>query len=100
MFNYASLPWRVRYGDYLEIRRTDDEVAKDKDTLKGSKSAESKSGGEALKGVSRRYERDGYIFRVGEDAANIGMGQIQVPESVATAFRFQHRSDIDIYLVS
>jgi len=99
-FNYKSLPWRIRNGDYLELRRTDVEAAKQ--TLKTSKGGESdraKIGGEALKGVSRRYERDGYIFRVGADSLDVGLGQIQVPESVATAFRFQHRMEVDIYIV-
>ena len=99
-FNYKSLPWRIRNGDYLELRRTDAEAAKQ--TLKTSKGGESdraKIGGEALKGVSRRYERDGYIFRVGADSTDTVIGQIQVPESVATAFRFQHRMEVDIYIV-
>lgn len=106
MFNYASLPWRVRYGDYLEIRRTDEEAAKDipKGSGKvgegGGAGEKGRTGGEALKGVSRKHARDGYIFRVGEDAPNVGIGQIQVPESVANAFKFQHRLDIDVYLVS
>lgn len=102
MFNYASLPWRVQYGDYLEIRRTDEEVGKEslKGASKGGESDKARSGGEALKGVSRKHSRDGYIFRVGEDAPNVGIGQIQVPESVATAFKFQHRLDIDVFLVS
>lgn len=102
-FNYASLPWRVRHGDYLEIRRTNEEVTKTKEGLKGSsKGAESekaRAGGEALKGVSRKHNRDGYIFRVGDDAPNVAIGQIQVPESVATAFKFQHRLDIELHLV-
>lgn len=102
-FNYASLPWRVRHGDYLAIRRTNEEVTKTKEGLKGSsKSAESekaRAGGEALKGVSRKHNRDGYIFRVGDDAPNVAIGQIQVPESVATAFKFQHRLDVELHLV-
>lgn len=100
MFNYKSLPWTIRNGDYLEIRRTDEEAAKD--SLKGSKkdSDRNKTGGEALKGVSRRYERDGYIFRVGEDCQDVTQGQIQIPESVASAFHFQHRLEIDIFMVS
>ena len=100
MFNYKSLPWTIRNGDYLEIRRTDEEAAKD--SLKGSKkdSDRNKTGGEALKGVSRRYERDGYIFRVGEDCQDVTQGQKQIPESVASAFHFQHRLEIDIFMVS
>lgn len=100
-FNYASLPWRVRNGDYLEIRRTDEEVTKEglKGSSKGAESEKARSGGEALKGVSRKHGRDGYIFRVGDDAPNVAVGQIQVPESVATAFKFQHRLDIELYLV-
>lgn len=101
-FNYASLPWRVRYGDYLEIRRTNEEVTKEglKGSSKGAESEKARAGGEALKGVSRKHDRDGYIFRVGDDAPNVAIGQIQVPESVATAFKFQHRLDIELYLVS
>jgi hypothetical protein len=100
-FNYASLPWRVRYGDYLEIRRTDEEVSKEglKGSSKGAESEKARAGGEALKGVSRNHNRDGYIFRVGDDAPNVAIGQIQVPESVATAFKFQHRLDIELHLV-
>lgn len=106
-FNYASLPWRIRYGDYLEIRRTDEEVARD--SAKSSKPAETMAPpgapekvqpGGALKGVSRKYRRDGYIFRVGEDAPNVSVGQIQLPESVAIAFNMQHRSEVDIHRVS
>lgn len=99
-FSYKSLPWRIRNGDYLELRRTDAEAARE--TLKTSKGGESdraKTGGEALKGVSRRYERDGYIFRVGADSPETEVGQIQVPESVATAFGFQYRMECDIYIV-
>lgn len=101
LFNFASLPWRVRYGDYLEIRRTDEEANKDglKGSSKAGESDKARAGGEALKGVSRKHGRDGYIFRVGEDAPNVAVGQIQVPESVATAFKFQHRLDIDLFLV-
>lgn len=101
VFNYASLPWRVRYGDYLEIRRTDEEAHKDglKGSNKTGESEKARAGGEALKGVSRKHGRDGYIFRVGDDATNVAVGQIQVPESVATAFKFQHRYDVDILLV-
>jgi hypothetical protein len=82
------------------MRRTDTEAAKD--TLKTSKGGDSdraKSGGEALKGVSRRYERDGYIFRVGADCVEETIGQISVPESVAAAFKFHHRLEVDIYIV-
>jgi hypothetical protein len=100
-FNYASLPWRIRPGDYLEIRRTDEEFTRDASkNIKGGENDQSKAGGEALKGVSRKFKRDGYIFRVGEDAPNLSIGQIQVPESVAAAFKFQHRLDVDIHYVS
>lgn len=99
-FNYASLPWRIRPGDYLEIRRTDEEVTRESvKGIKGSDGDQTKAGGEALKGVSRKFKRDGYIFRVGEDAPNLSIGQIQVPESVAAAFKFQHRLEVDIHYV-
>ena len=100
IFNFKSLPWRIRNGDYLEMRRPDAEPGKE--ALKTSQGGDSdrKAGGEALKGVSRRYERDGYIFRVGADDADMEAGHIKVPESVATAFRFQHRLEVDIYIVS
>jgi hypothetical protein len=102
LVNYDSLPWIVGPGDYLEIRKI--RRPKDKNDhanqkgMPGKKERE-KSGGEALKGVRRGSGRDGYIFMVGEDAVNVPVGQIQVPESVAAAFAFQHRLEIEILRV-
>lgn len=95
-FNHASLPFRVRPGEYLEIRRIRRAPA---EKLKGEESTP-KTGGEALKGVPRYLGRDGYVFRAGEDAPNVPVNQVQVPDSVATAFRLQHRSDVEIIRVS
>ena len=81
LVNYTSLPWSVRPGDYFEIRSVRREK---KDT-----------GGEALRGVKWSLGRAGFTFRIGHDA-NVPVGQIQVPESVATAFHFQHRAEVEV----
>jgi hypothetical protein len=92
-FNHASLPFRVRPGEYFEIRRLGRPTK-----VKGEEGV--KSGGEALKGVPRYLGHDGYVFRAGDDAASVPLNQIQVPDSVATAFRLQHRLDVEVIRVS
>ena len=57
------------------------------------------AGGDALKDIAKNMGRDTFIFRVGEDMPNIPINQIQVPESVAAAFRFQHRSEVELVKV-
>lgn len=94
--NYASLPFRVRPGEYLEIRRVKRPAAA---RVKGEERSQ-RVGGEALKGVPRYLGRDGYVFKVGEDMPNVPVGQIQVLDSVASAFRLQHRSDVEVLRVS
>lgn len=74
--NYASLPWDVQPGDYFEIRPLQ-RVDK----------------GEALKGVP--FSRRAFVFRLGDDAS-VPIGQVQMPDSVASAFSFQHRADVEI----
>ena len=61
---------------------------------------EVKAGGEALKGLKKRGKgHDSFVFRVGEDSTNIQLGQIHVPESVASAFEFRVRSEVEIIRV-
>jgi len=100
LLSHASLPWHVEPGDYLEIRRIrrDEGGAKSKSTPNAAEPA--KSGGEALRGVAKGTQRDGYVFRLGEDAPNVPGNQIQVPESVAAAFKFQHRLEVEVVRVS
>jgi hypothetical protein len=78
--NYDSLPWNVKPGDYFQIRKIRRKEGK---------------GGEASKGGAR----GGYVFKLGEDA-NVPLGQIQVSESVASAFTFQHRLEVEVVRVS
>ena len=82
LVNYTSLPWHVKPGDYFEIRS----VRREK----------KETGGEALRGVKWSLGRAGFTFRVGNDAANVPVGQIQIPDAVASAFHFQHRADVEI----
>jgi hypothetical protein len=95
-FNHTSVPFRVRPGDYLEIRRLRRAIP----TKPSGDEGTPRTGGEALKGVPKYRGRDGYVFRAGEDAPNVPLNQVQVPDSVATAFRLQHRSDVEIIRVS
>lgn len=104
-FAYDSLPWKVRPGDYLQIKRVqrDDRHSTSRTRGMGGMGGSgpmdgAKAGGEAIKGLSRK--RNAYIFRAGEDTPNIPMGQIHLPESVASAFRFQHRSEVEVIRVS
>jgi len=105
-FAYDALPFKVQPGHYLEIRRIDrPELANNGNfsrTMGSSLSgpaAEKSAGGEALKNLAPNTGRDAYIFRVGEDCPNVPISQIQVPETVASAFRFQHRLDVSVVRV-
>lgn len=60
---------------------------------------ESKTGGEALKGLGKKSERDGFVFRVGEDCPNVPLNQVQVPDTVAAAFRFVNRLEVELIRV-
>ncbi|KAK4690095.1 SEA/GATOR complex protein SEA1/DEPDC5, partial [Tremellales sp. Uapishka_1] len=101
LVSFASLPWDVQAGDYLEIRRVKP-LRKNEARDRGMGAAppqlmqtdEVDLG--ALEGVQRGKGREGFIFRVGDDAPSIPPGQIQVPNSVAAAFKLQHRADVEI----
>ena len=100
LLSHSALPWPVRSGEYLEIRRIRPHGAHAARARgMGGEPAQVKLGGEALQGVVRNKGRDGYLFRIGEDAPHIPSNQIQVPESVAAAFRFQHRLDVEVFRV-
>lgn len=101
---HSALPWRVQTGDYLEIRRIHRSEPHSLSRQRGmgvgpNGPMDGKvTGGEALKRV-KGEGRDTYIFRVGEDCPNVPINQIQVPESVASAFRLQHRSEVEVVKV-
>lgn len=95
-FNHTSVPFRVRPGDYLEIRR----LRRAAPSKPSGDEGAPRIGGEALKGVPKYRGRDGYVFRAGEDAPSVPLNQVQVPDSVATAFRLQHRTDVEVIRVS
>ncbi|KAL7422858.1 vacuolar membrane-associated protein iml1 [Cryptotrichosporon argae] len=82
---YASLPFAVREDDFLQIRPVEDVHARQGMT----------GGGEALEGVRERA-RQGYIFKLGADDPSVPLGQIQVPNSTAQAFRMQNRLDVQV----
>lgn len=95
LLSYASLPWDVKPGDYFEIRRTAGAsmpVRPGPHPLPDERSGE----GDALEGVKPGKGRDGYIFRLREDMTNVPLNQIQVPNSVAQAFKLQHRQDVQV----
>lgn len=95
LLSHASLPWDVRPGDYFEIQRL---PGADMPVRPGPHPIlEERSGdGDALEGVKLGKGRDGYIFRLREDMPNVPLNQIQVPNSVAQAFKLQHRQDVQI----
>ncbi|EIW66543.1 hypothetical protein TREMEDRAFT_35030 [Tremella mesenterica DSM 1558] len=100
LFSFNTLPWLVRTGDYLEIRRIGN-AGLEKTAAHGPHAL--KAGGEALKSVVREAKagevRDGYVFRVGADAPNIPINQIHIPETVASAFCLQHRLEVQVMRV-
>lgn len=102
LFNHLSVPLTVRAGDYLEIHRIRRPGGKNdaKRRGMGGDASHGRTKGEASKGVAKGSGRSGYVFRVGEDTPNVPLGQIQVPESVAVAFDFQHRQEVEISRVS
>jgi len=104
-FSYDALPWPVRAGDYLQIRRIERDDPLPMSMKRGFGMSivgpsEVKGGGEALKQIASGSKRDAYIFRVGDDCPNIPINQIQVPDSLAAAFRFQHRLEVEVSRVS
>ena len=92
-FAYAALPWSVRPGDYVEIRRPRRRAG----LLANQATDRNKA--EATKGVLRDSGRDGYVFMVGEDVPNVPLNQIQVPESIAASYKLQHRLEVDVFRV-
>lgn len=98
-FSYASLPWPVKVGDYLEIRRIS--PAQRTGTPGPTPVKNERSGdGDAVEGVKPDKGRDGYVFQVREDMPNVPLNQIQVPNSVANAYRLQHRQDVEVIKIS
>ena len=101
LFSYMAIPWSVRPGDYLEIRRIRRPDVRAVARTRGmGGEPQARLRGEALKGVIRNAGRDGYIFRAGQSASNVPASQIQVPETVAVAFKLQHRTDVEVVRVS
>ena len=96
---HAALPWKVRVGDYIEIRA----IPKDAEQLGNGMGlvpapSDEVKGGEALRGLKKGH--DGFVCRIGEDYLHIPTNQIHVPESVASAFEFKLRSEVDIFPVT
>ena len=102
IFSHAALPWPVSPGEYMEIRRIRRPVigSSARNRGMGADPNPARQGGEALKGVAKGSGRDGYVFKVGEDAPQVPANQIQVPDSVASAFNLQHRREVEILRVS
>ena len=103
-FSHNALPWKVKAGDYLEIRKVQRPTVK-KIAGPGKwgmppSAAENKTGGEALRGLSKKPGRESFFCRVSEDMPNIPINQIQLPESVASSFRFQARGEVEVIRVS
>ncbi|KAE8539698.1 vacuolar membrane-associated protein IML1 [Cryptococcus gattii VGV] len=99
--NYAALPWSVQPGDYLEIRqlnRTQLKVPNASACIQGMEGEKPKKVKRppALEDVKTGKGRDGYVFRLGEDSPTANIHQIQVPDSVATAFGFQNRLEVEV----
>lgn len=99
--NYAALPWNVHPGDYLEIRqlnRTQLKVPIASTCIQGMEGEKPKKVKRppALGDVKTGKGREGYVFRLGEDSPTANIHQIQVPDSVATAFGFQNRLEVEV----
>ncbi|WRT65675.1 uncharacterized protein IL334_002620 [Kwoniella shivajii] len=100
LINYAALPWDAKAGDYLEIRQihrrqaqqTLQKLGPEGESIRKKK----KDVNPALNGVKPGKGREGYVFRLGEDSPTISAHQIQVPDSVATAFGFQQRLEVEV----
>lgn len=101
IINYAALPWSVQPGDYLEIRqlnRTQLKVPTASTCIQGMEGEKPKKVKRppALEDVKTGKGREGYVFRLGEDSPTANIHQIQVPDSVATAFGFQNRLEVEV----
>ncbi|WVR03870.1 hypothetical protein IAU60_000868 [Kwoniella sp. DSM 27419] len=103
LINYAALPWPVKPGDYLEIRqihrRTSAQSPHPVNEPEGEtymRKKKNETDGPAMSGVKLGRGRDGYVFRLGDDQSSASAHQIQVPDSVATAFGFQQRLEVEV----
>ncbi|ODN76686.1 vacuolar membrane-associated protein IML1 [Cryptococcus amylolentus CBS 6039] len=99
--NYAALPWDVKPGDYLEIRKiarpkTSRSVAPMRIQGLEGETQQKVKGSPAIEGVKPGKGREGYVFRLGDDSPNTNIHQIQVPDSVASAFGFQNRLEVEV----
>ncbi|WVQ79131.1 hypothetical protein IAT38_001226 [Cryptococcus sp. DSM 104549] len=105
ILNYAALPWDARPGDYLEIRQIRRPAPAGKPIppgptrgvqgLEGEKETKAQRP-PALMDVKAGKGREGYVFRLGENSPAGNVHQIQVPDSVAAAFGFQHRLEVEV----
>ncbi|WVQ93412.1 hypothetical protein IAU59_000483 [Kwoniella sp. CBS 9459] len=106
LINYAALPWDAKPGDYLEIRQIHRRSIQSKKKVnepegETNRRAEKKNTEQpAMRGVKPGRGRDGYVFRLGEDVPTANAHQIQVPDSVATAFGFQSRLEVEVRRVT
>ncbi|OCF30587.1 vacuolar membrane-associated protein IML1 [Kwoniella heveanensis BCC8398] len=106
LINYAALPWGAKPGDYLEIRQIHRRSVQPKKKVnepegETNRRAEKKGSEQpAMKGVKAGRGRDGYVFRLGEDVPTANAHQIQVPDSVATAFGLQSRLEVEVRRVT
>nr|XP_031862950.1 uncharacterized protein CI109_001425 [Kwoniella shandongensis]KAA5530022.1 hypothetical protein CI109_001425 [Kwoniella shandongensis] len=97
--NYAALPWDARPGEYLEIRQTHlrrGSHQSDRVQYLDGASKKKSHRSPALRDIKPGKGRDGYVFKLGEDVPSANPHQIQVPDSVATAFGFQHRLEVEV----
>ncbi|WVW80120.1 hypothetical protein I302_102095 [Kwoniella bestiolae CBS 10118] len=105
LINYAALPWDAKPGDYLEIRQIHRRQAQQPQRIQfpegesyTKKKKENVS--PAMNGVKAGKGREGYVFRLGDDVPSASAHQIQVPDSVATAFGFQQRLEVEVRRVT
>ncbi|WWC87875.1 uncharacterized protein L201_002773 [Kwoniella dendrophila CBS 6074] len=104
LLNYAALPWDAKPGDYLEIRQIHKrQIQQMKMQIPEGESYSKKkkeSVSPAMNGVKPGRGRDGYVFRLGDNVPTASAHQIQVPDSVATAFGFQQRLEVEVRRVT
>nr|ODN85129.1 vacuolar membrane-associated protein IML1 [Cryptococcus depauperatus CBS 7841] len=101
ILNYAALPWDAQPGDYLEIRQIN-RSQPNQPTLPiqfqivgGGKKEKTKKP-PALENVKSGKGRESYVFKLGGDSPSTNIHQIQVPDSVAQAFGFQNRLEVEV----
>ncbi|WWC60281.1 uncharacterized protein I303_102850 [Kwoniella dejecticola CBS 10117] len=104
LINYAALPWDAKPGDYLEIRQIHRRQPAQPSRILGPEGEAYKkkkdSVSPAMNGVKMGKGRNGYVFRLGDDMPSASAHQIQVPDSVATAFGFQQRLEVEVRRVT